>query len=182
MLSDKDISTYATLFIIALFAIIAVLLVVVITQRNKINQMQKPAYGFLGKPLMAFAFMAFSVGSLGVLLYSTQNSTEIDVTNADLEIELSINVQKVENTLNTFKISVLPIVNGIAWAGTDQLKFSAFWTISNLEGSQTDSEFNLSFTNPSGITKQLIRGKNQISVTLFYNNDSYSFEKEYVVE
>lgn len=182
MLSEKDISTYATLFIIALFAIIAVLLVVVITQRNKINELQKPKFGFLGKPLIAFAFVFLSLGSIGILLYSTQNRTNIDITNADLEIELSINVQKIENTASSYKINVLPIVNGIAWAGSDQLLFSAFWTIANNEGSFTDSEFGLSFSNPGGITKTLSKGKNKISVTLFYKNDSYTFEKEFILQ
>lgn len=176
----SDTSTYITIIGLVLIVVVALLLVVVINQRKQIQSL-KPKYGFLGKPLYVMILSFFSVGTLGLVYYSTNQPIQVEQTNANVEVVLSINVEPTEN-LREYKFRLTPILSGIAWGANDANKFNVYWTITAGSSVVSENEIDRSFTNSGGFTKKLQVGTNVIKVTVFFNGKSYTKEKIITVQ
>jgi len=178
---QSEVSSYITIIGIVLIVIIVLLVVVVLNQHKKINSM-RPKYGFLGKPLAVIVMSSFAVSTLGLVYYSSNQPVQIEQTNADVEVILSINAELTGNSTREYKISLTPILSGIAWGANDLNKFNVYWTISNGTTVSTDDEIGKSYTNPSAIIKKLAAGSTTIKATVFFNGQSYTKEKTITVE
>lgn len=156
--------------------VIGVLAFVIVMQTRKLNEANKPRYGFLGKPLVAVFFLILSIGSFGLVYYASQNSSDVDNVSADKELSFEIMSKSLGS--NTYEFKALPKINNKEW-GNDGDRFSVYWTITNTS-SETRIELDLTSNNTGGINVELSSGKNIISATLFYNNQSV--KREIVIE
>ncbi len=156
--------------------VIGVLALVVILQTRKLNEANKPRYGFLGKPIVAVFFVVLSVASFGFVYYASQNATDVDNVSADKDLTFEILSKSLGN--NVYELRALPKINNIEWGQTSD-RFSVYWTITNTS-SLTRIELDLTSENSGGINVELSGGKNIVSATLFYNNQSV--KREIVIE
>lgn len=165
---------FAALFAVVIIVVL-VLLGLVIAQNRRIQEIQKPKYGFLGKPLAAFAFAAFLIGGTGFTLFVAQNQQDVSVANADFVIDLTIISTEVNPVTSEYTFNAVPLVDGVEWGNSAAYKFDVYWTISNAT-TQTDVELGLNLSNKGGISKTLTSGTNRIKATVF--SGSKTFEKE----
>ena len=142
---QTDLSSYITIIGVVLIVIIVLLVIVVINQQHKINN-AKPRYGFLGKPLALVIISTFAVSTLGLVYYSSSQPVQIQQTNADVQVLLSINAELTGNSPNEYRIYVVPLLGGVAWGANDSNKFNVYWTISNGTTISTDDEIGRSYT------------------------------------
>lgn len=181
---QKDSSNAFVIVVIAAIVMIVVLVAVIIWQNNKIKEIQKPRFGFLGKPLYAVIAIFLTVGSFGVVYYGLNRPTQIQQTSANVNVVLTIKAFALNTVTNDYSISVIPILDGIMWGGDSKNSFDAYWTISNTNNptiSITEAEPGLNITNTGGIIEKLSRGINEIKVTVFYLGKSYSNTKEVII-
>ncbi|CAG1020563.1 hypothetical protein DOJK_00424 [Patescibacteria group bacterium] len=179
---EKELSSYVTLIAVVLIVVIVLLVVVVISQQQKIKNMQRPRYGFLGKPLYIMVLSFFTVGTLGLVYYSSTQPVQVEQTAADVEVILSINAEPTGGALREYRLTLIPILSGIPWGANDLNKFNIYWTITNGSTSTTDVELSKSYTSPSSLVKTLQPGTNTIKATVFFDGNSYSKERIITVD
>lgn len=177
--------TAAVAGILTLVLIVGVVLVgIIILQNRKIREMQKPKYGFLGKPLNAFILMAILFGGVGFVYYTTNNSQNnfVDVS-ADSELEASIIVTQVEVANRVYKFNVVPAIDSKEWGGNNIYKFDVQWTVANGEVYQA-IENDISSQNLGGVTLTLKPGTYKVSATIFIDdkNEEVTLNPNLVVE
>lgn len=177
--------TAAVAGILTLVLIVGVVLVgIIILQNRKIREMQKPKYGFLGKPLNAFILMAILFGGVGFVYYTTNNSQNnfVDVS-ADSELEASIIVTQVDVANRVYKFNVVPAIDSKEWGGNNIYKFDVQWTVANGEVYQA-IENDLSSQNLGGVTLTLKPGTYKVSATIFIDdkNEEVTLNPNLVVE
>lgn len=177
--------TAAVAGILTLVLIVGVVLVgIIILQNKKIREMQKPKYGFLGKPLNAFILMAILFGGVGFVYYTTNNSQNnfVDVS-ADSELEASIIVTQVEVANRVYKFNVVPAIDSKEWGGNNIYKFDVQWTVANGEVYQA-IENDISSQNLGGVTLTLKPGTYKVSATIFIDdkNEEVTLNPNLVVE
>jgi hypothetical protein len=176
LVTDEVVATQqavSTAGILTLVLIIGVVLIgIIILQNRKIREMQKPKYGFLGKPLNAFILMAILLGGVGFVYYST-NSNENDFVDvsADSELEASIIVTQVDVANRIYKFNLVPAIDSKEWGGNNIYKFDVQWTVSNGEVYQA-IENDLSNQNLGGVTLTLKPGTYKVSATVFIDDKS----------
>lgn len=180
-METSDLSSYITIIGIVLIVIVVLLLVLVINQQKQINSL-RPKYGFLGKPLAIIMMSTFAVGTLGLVYYSSNQPVQVVQTDADVEVILSINVVATGVNPQEYRLTLTPLLSGLAWGANDSNKFNIYWTIVSESSVSTDDELNRSFSNPSNLVKRLERGENRIKATVFFNGGSYTKEKTVIVE
>lgn len=177
----SDTSTYIAVGAIVAIVIIVLLIVVVVYQGNKIKDLSRPKFGFLGKPLYAFFAIVVSIGGTGLLYYGLNQPTTITSTNAAEEITLSVRAEPTENDPHIYNFNFTPIINGIAWGADPTNKFDVYWTISNGSTVITEAEFQLNQTNIGGLTKTLKSGPVTVKVTAFFQGKNYTYQKNFDV-
>lgn len=165
---------FAALFAVVIIVVL-VLIGLVIAQNRKIQDLQKPKYGFLGKPLAAFAFAAFLVGGTGFVLFVNNQQQDVSVANASFTIDLTIIATEVNHVTHEYKFNAIPLVDGVEWGNNKAYKFDVYWTLSNTS-TQTEVELGLNTDNKGGITKILTSGDNKIKATVF--SSEKTIEKE----
>lgn len=173
---------------VALFAIVLIVMVVlvgvVLIQNRRIREMQKPKFGFLGKPLNAFVVLAVMLGGLGFVYYNTTTRTnEFTDVSADSSVELSIVITQVDRANRIYKLNAIPIVDNIEWGGeANNYSFDIRWTISNSDVYSRIEE-DLSFNNRGGIELNLTKGEYTVSaITYFGPNNERNAIKETTLE
>lgn len=150
--------------------LILTLLVIIFLQNRKIKYLEKPKFGFLGKPLSFFALMLM-VGAFAGGIYVSQSDSQQPAQNinANTEIELKINATVLNRTNNTYSISIEPIINRLSWGGDETNEFDVVWTVQN-KSVRTFFETGLTLTSRGGITVDLEDGENQITATVSIQN------------
>jgi len=162
--------TFVAIFVLMVI-VIAVLSSVVLLQTRR--QQLRPRYGFLGKPLALLFFMVLSVGSFGLVYYSTKTSQDVGNVSADLELNLAIKEQRIES--NVYRLNIIPSINQDTWGSKET--FNVYWTVSNTQ-SFTRVELDLSETNQGGIIVELKSGKNIVKAVVFTGELSKEITKE----
>lgn len=169
----------------ALFAVVVIVVLVliglVVAQNRKIQDLQRPKYGFLGKPLAAFAFAAFLVGGTGFVLFVNNQSQDVSVANADFAIDLNLIATESNPVINEYRLNAVPLVDGKEWGENRAYKFDIYWTISNAT-TQTEVELSLNLENKGGITKQLTSGTNRVKAVVFSSDKTIEKEIDVYVD
>lgn len=169
----------------ALFAVVVIVVLVliglVVAQNRKIQDLQRPKYGFLGKPLAAFAFAAFLVGGTGFVLFVNNQQQTVNVANADFTIDVTIIATETNPVTHEYKLNAIPLVDGKEWGSNAAYKFDAYWTISN-STTQTEVEIGLNQSNTGGISKILTSGTNRVNVSVFSGERNIEKEIDVFVE
>ncbi|MFS8131436.1 MAG: hypothetical protein ACMG57_05690 [Candidatus Dojkabacteria bacterium] len=169
----------------ALFAVVVIVVLVliglVIAQNRRIQDLQKPRYGFLGKPLAAFAFAAFIVGGTGFVLFVNNQQQDISVANASFTIDLNIIATETNPVTHEYRLNAIPLVDGKEWGENKAYKFDIYWTISNAT-TQTEVELGLNLDSKGGITKTLSTGTNRIKATVFSSEKTIEKDIDVFVE
>lgn len=169
----------------ALFAVVVIVVLVliglVIAQNRKIQDLQKPRYGFLGKPLAAFAFAAFLVGGTGFVLFVNNQQQDVSVANASFTLDANIIATETNPVTHEYRLNAIPLVDGKEWGDNKAYKFDIYWTISN-STTQTEVELGLNLDNKGGITKPLTAGTNRIKISAFSSEKTVEKEIDVFVE
>ena len=188
VVTEEVIATQQTASIAGILTVVlivgVVLIGIIILQNRKIREMQKPKYGFLGKPLNAFILMAILLGGVGFVYYSTNNNQNnfVDVS-ADSELEASIIVTQVDVANRIYKFNLVPAIDSKEWGGDNIYKFDVQWTVSNGEVYQA-IENDISSQNLGGVTLTLKPGTYKVSATVFIDdkNEEVTLNPNLVVE
>lgn len=142
--------------------IIVLLSLVIYLQSKKIKDLERPRYGFLGKPLSILIIVGVLSGSIGFALFVNTEDVGTDVISADRELSISISYLKEQTDVYVLKAT--PIIDGVSWDNDPSLNFDIFWTIKNEEGEVYELvETQVSQLEPSSITVQLDKGSNEIT-------------------
>lgn len=150
----------------------AVLIGIIVMQNRRIKEMQKPKYGFLGKPLNAFILLAIMLGGIGFVYYATNNtSTEFVDVSADSELDATIVVTQVDSVNRVYQFNVIPSIDGNEWGGNSIYEFDVQWTISNGEVYQT-IESGVSSQNTGGVRLTLKPGTYDVTANVFIDDKS----------
>lgn len=176
-------SSMTALLIIVLIAAI-VLVVVVIIQRRRINEMQRPKYGFLGKPLNSLLLLTFLIGGVGFFYYaSNMRDNEFTNVSASSELSGSIIITEIDSSTRTYRFNVIPTIDNIEWGMTSSYSFDVQWTVANGDIYQS-IETGLNLSNIGGLTLNLQRGTYQVTATVFVGDRSVviNYEPGLVVE
>ncbi len=167
-----------------LFLFILFLVGVVIWQRNRIKELQRPKYGFLGKPLMAVvATLVLGVGLVGGV-YLTQQESVDPRTSADLDLNIAIEKElKGEGErVNSYvyALEAVPEVDGVPYGETSEDKFNIYW---NILGpiKISESEIGVTSENPSGIEVELKEGTYKVNVLIVYKEKSFNYSEDLVI-
>lgn len=155
---------FTIIALVAAIGFIIILVVVILFQRRKINDLERPKYGFLGKPLAVFVMVGLLSGTVGFALFLNQQDTATDTISADREVRISISVT--QGAQNAYTFSAVPIVDGVAWDNDPSLQFDIFWTVTNDSESQEFVESRVSQFDPSSLTVQLDEGNNEIEARI----------------
>lgn len=119
------------LLLLATFGVIALLLAVIKLDK-RLSNLEKPKYGFLGKPLLFFAVFSFGSLSLTSVAINNQFSTKTsDVSVSDHRAEdvyAKINV-KHDTANNIIFLSGLPVIDGIEWGNRKVADVDLEWSI-----------------------------------------------------
>ncbi len=172
--TEQQNGMYLALFGIIMLTVVILLGVVVLMQKKQIDDLRRPKFGFLGKPIFAMLLVAFSLGGFGLVYYTSNSSSSIGDTSADRKVELQIKSTYLGQGYD-YMLKLIPTVDGKAWGGNNSNMFDVYWTIQN-KMIVTEAEIDLSLNNQGGITKTLEKGKNKIKTTVFFENKSYSAE------
>lgn len=151
--------------IVSLSVIIIVLLVAVIYLQNKrIKDLQKPKYGFLGKPLSALVITGLLAGSVGFALFANQQDASTEQISADSELSVSISFVKESN--RTYVFRAIPIIDGVSWSNDPTIAFDIFWNIEHDDEQIELIEQQVSQLDPSELTVQLDAGTNTVTARI----------------
>lgn len=173
-LIEREYATYVSIFVI-ITVIIAVLSFIIISQNKKIHELQKPRYGFLGKPVAVVLAVGLLVGSYGIIFYANRSGTDVGDISADQELTAEITYQSLGNKNYLFKVN--PKLNGRDWGNNPENQFDAYWMFTS--GSvQSEVELELSQNKSGGIQVELEEGLYKVKVTVFYETEKYDSEIE----
>lgn len=161
--------------------VIAVLAFIVIKQKQKINYLTTPKYGFMGKTLAVGVFMLIGITAL-VSVYTypfAKQPTTISVTDkTDVVIELNYQIQ--DQTTNLYYINAIPVIDKKDWGNSASIKMNVSWQINTQTELIERSENNLSINRPGGILENLAPGINSIHVIVEING--LLFEKSVIIQ
>ncbi|MBL8014953.1 MAG: hypothetical protein JNK26_02080 [Candidatus Doudnabacteria bacterium] len=172
-------STTLTIIVIANIFVFGTLIMLVLRQRNHIQQLEddlKPRYGFLGKPLFTSLAVALMLGSFGLTYLIKQNSPDVSVTE-EKRVEITIDYEVVADlgVKKDVKFKVIPKVDGKEWADDQTALFDAYWSFS---GPEVFSEFEskLNEKDPGGFRRVLAEGDYRIRIDIVYLGKTWSKE------
>jgi hypothetical protein len=144
------------------FVTIAVLVAIVIKQRQTIKDYENPKYGFLGKKLSAYLLGVTALGVAGILLFPNNIPTlddSISVSDDVYVLTVDITAEQL-NDSNQYLIRLLPSFDGVVW-GLEDKYFAVNWLVNN------DEYFEIiGFDNQGGIIVTLNEGINTIRGTI----------------
>lgn len=172
-------SSMAALFALVLIVMV-VLVGVVLIQNRKIKEMQKPKYGFLGKPLNAFIVLAIMLGGIGLTYYTTLNRTnQFEDVSADSSVDATIVITQLDSVNQTYQFNTIPTIDFSDWGGSSTYTFDVYWTISNGDV-YSQIELGLSSQNQGGIQLSLKKGTYTVKSTIYVGDRM--IEKETTLE
>lgn len=175
---NQQYTMYIVMLVVATIAVL-ILLGIVLSQNNKIKSLETPSYGFLGKPLFTFGFLALSIAMAGGVFYLANKPAAIEETQANKTVQVKINYVPTSSSLQTYIFNAVPYVNGTAWGNSET--FDVYWSFTN-NGVETELESSLSQTRLGGITRKLDKGINVIKATIFYEGNSYYAETQITIQ
>lgn len=151
--------------------VLSVLVGIVVIQNRKIQDLQKPKFGFLGKPISAFLLIALVIGSIGLVYYSSNREVGFTDVAAGSELKASIVVTEIDGPAGIYQFNVLPSIDAIEWGGGDNYRFRVQWLVENGEVYQT-TENSISLNNQGGVRLTLRKGTYNVSATIFIDDKS----------
>lgn len=161
-----------------ILVVVVALILVVAFQSKKIRELERPKFGFLGKPLSLIAFVIIAGGGIGLYYLNTQGPTEVTSINANTKIELNISYEAVAGKKNVYLFKAVPVVEDINWGGTEENNFDINWIIENSKVT-TEFEYDRNKSNPSAIEIELENGTNKVKAVIYV--ESKAFQKEVTI-
>lgn len=158
------------------FAVAALTIVVVIQQRRitHLQELTRPRYGFLGKPLLSVALALAMVGGLVITYQATRNIDNV-VVNADKNVEIRFQIQTTPVLPTSYKVdfAIVPSVDGVEWGKESADQFDIYWSVTGAESFE-NLELGKSRANVSGFTRFLNSGRYDITVDVVYANKRFT--------
>lgn len=166
------------------FTAMALLVIVVLVQQRRIHNLEeiaRPKYGFLGKPLLSAVLALAMVGGLVVTYQATQNINNV-VVSAGKNVEAKFVITSAPTLPNTYRVdfAVVPSVDGVEWGKEANDKFDIYWTV---KGEQNFDVFELSKTrtSTSGFMRVLRSGRYDITVDIVFQDKRFTKTQQLVL-
>lgn len=144
------------------FVTVAILVAIVIKQRQTIKDYENPKYGFLGKKLSAYLLGVTVLGVSGILLFPNNIPTlddSISVSDDVYVLTVDISATPIDDN-NTYVIKLIPSFDGVVW-GLENKYFAVRWEVNGVDYAEV-----IGFDNQGGITVRLNQGDNMIRGTI----------------
>lgn len=163
------------LLLLATAGVIALVLAVIKLDR-RLSNLEKPKYGFLGKPLLLFAVFSFGSLSLSSIAINNQLSTRTtDVSVSDTKTEVvyaKINILY-DNTSDTIALIGLPVIDGVEWGDKKVADVDLEWSIYE-DGILKKFEVrDVTFDSLQPLALQGISKKRDVKLTMVYSDYIY---------
>ncbi|MCA9387024.1 hypothetical protein KC669_03245 [Candidatus Dojkabacteria bacterium] len=152
-------------------SVVIILAFVVVKQSRRINYLEKPKYGFMGKTLSVALVLLFSIASL-ISVYINQyhrTPTSISVTDKS-NFMLEINYTVYEESTNLYYFNIVPRINNKIWGESTNVYADVLWIIKKNDTEIEKVERNLNINHQGGILEYLEPGTNQIEVRVIIEN------------
>lgn len=175
-MNDQEITILTSLLVLTTLVVI-VLFALVLSQRYKLNKLQTPKYGFLGKALTLVVFASVVTLGGGHLYLNNLSKTPDSVSVSDKNImSLDIQVEVISKENGIFKFSATPYLYNIPWGIDSARNFNFNWYFRNTT-EITKLEYGLNVNFPGGIIITLPKGTTSVTVsTESYNQEKQEFD------
>ena len=161
----------------------AFLLVVVIglsllalKQSQQLKELQKPKYGFLGKPLYSFVaiLMMFGVVSASYIFTPIDNTNQFVtyvLPASEIQFELEAEEVIADEPNIGYRFNIVPVVDEIAWGGLN-IEFDVLWEVTReAELFHEYLETGINDRNPGGFELSFPRGSYSATATVSYQGE-----------
>ena len=145
------------------FITIAILVGIIVKQRQTIRDYETPKYGFLGKKLSAYLLGVTALGIAGVFLFPTNLQTlddSVSVSDDIYLVSIDISAEPVELGSSTYFLKFLVYFDGQLWA-QDGVYYYVEWDINGDKYYES-----IGSMNQGGFTVDLLEGSNTIRGTI----------------
>jgi len=173
--------TGAALLGVALVGIVSLVSIfyVIVKLVSRIRSLQKPKYGFLGKPLYALVLIAMA-GTMTYFSASFSNQPDFQIqASRTVTADIMTELQATQNGTALVTFEAVPYVDGIPYYG-DTGVFDILWNISG--PNRIDKfEYGKTRADRSGFTESLQSGTYEVRAVVVYEDRSYTFTEALVV-
>mgnify|MGYP000635278020 CR=1 FL=1 len=175
---------YVLLMGLIIFLLILIIIIYYIHSLNKkIEYAEKPKFGFLGKQLYQFIFVAFifAISSVSILLVS-QGPPEIKESAAkeELSVQFDYTIIRINGNKYTIRISTVPLINDVAWGNDSSRNFDIFL---NFKGPTNTNKFFYDINLTTGAVFESIfeKGIYTINITIVSDTETKEFTKTMIL-
>jgi len=168
--------------------LIMFLVVLVLNQQKRLNQLQKPRYGFLGKPLLGLAATTLMAAGLvgGLYLVNQRDLQPLDAkADKNVTVEVAYQVLLDNRQTRKYQFSAIPKVDNIEYGEGNNGNFNLFWSFVGEQvlssGTQGLSEISVNTANPSVVEVELKPGIYTVRVLVVFEGKNYIHSEEIIL-
>jgi len=165
--------------------VVLALIVALVVQSRRVRDLQeivRPKYGFLGKPIMAMAIFGGLLGAVLLTYNATLRPVDNVIVNADKNLVTVVNTRVVTKLQNEslIEFKTLPSVDEVEW-GVSGDEFDIYWTVTG-PVSFRQIELARSRELVSKFSKTLPKGRYEIVLEVFFADRRFEKKQILVVE
>lgn len=148
---------------------------------QKINENNKPRYGFLGKPLYQILALALIIGAGFGSVYIAYQDSDIQDTSANIELDTQLDIKVInQNTTNSdIRFEIIPIINESQW--DENQEFDLYVNIAGPEIITKTIVAANKISNPAIFTENLDTGIYNITITIIGDELYTQYEDTFIV-
>lgn len=167
---------------VVLFFIVAslALVILIFSLIRKIQILQKPKYGFLGKPVFSVLALVGIATTMIYFSYSFSNQPDFQIS-ANRTVNASIEYRQVgiSGTKKLVEFRAVPVVDNREY-GLSSDRFEILWRVNNVDGTER-IEYERTKNNPSAVYIELDPGSYTVSAIIVFEGKSYQFVEPVII-
>jgi hypothetical protein len=177
---EISLNSVVFIFLLLLFILLSIFFVIrIIKNRRSVTERTTSNSGFLGRSLYSLILLAFlSLGIVfGVMAINSKDIFNIEATR-DINADIYTNVLLIDGNNIYVDFKLVPSIGNNIW-GEDGDEFDIYWSFVRKDGlNYSFIENDRSKEQKSSIQKYFPSGIYDITVTVVFEADSFTFTKE----